>query len=118
LKPGPVFFFTPKLEDAASEKATAAAKEVLRLADESRNPLVIITSETAKASSESRYKNKIGPLQSVYSLAEIPLFMEPLTADAPQTEHRRHLQARLEKLFMRLLHDLTEQEIKEVLKTE
>jgi glycerate kinase len=118
LKPGPIFFFTEKLEDAASEKATAAAKEVLRLADESRNPLVIITSETAKASSESRYKNKIGPLQSVYSLAEIPLFMEPLTSVSPQAEHRRHLQARLEKLFMRLLHDLTEQEIEEVLKTE
>ena len=114
--PGTIFFFGDRIEDIASEKASAAAKEVIRLASEAKCPLVIVTEESAKPASVSRYKGKIPELVGVYSLADVPLFVEPLAADAPQSERRRIMQMRIEKLSMRMLDELTQMEISEILK--
>lgn len=115
--PGTIFFFGERIEDIASEKASAAAKEVIRLASEAKCPLVIVTEESAKPASVTRYKGKIPELVGVYSLADVPLFVEPLAADAPQAERRRIMQMRIEKLSMRMLDELTQMQISEILKS-
>lgn len=113
--PGTIFFFGERIEDIASDKASAASKEVIRLASEAKCPIVIITEESAKPASVTRYKGKIPGLVGVYSLADVPLFVEPLEVDAPQSERRRIMQMRIEKLSMRMLDELTEQKIGEIL---
>lgn len=115
--PGTIFFFGVRIEDIASEKASSAAKEVIRLASLTKNPLVIVTEESAKPASVTRYKGKIPELVGVYSLADVPLFVEPLAPDAPQQEKRRIMQMRIEKLSMRMLDELTETKITEIVKS-
>lgn len=115
--PGTIFFFGERIEDIASEKASLAAKEVIRLASVTKNPLVIVTEESAKAASISRYKAKIPELRAVYSLADVPLFVEALSSEAPQSEHRRIMQMRIEKLSMRMLEELTQMKIAEIVQS-
>jgi glycerate kinase len=114
--PGTMFIIGERIEDIASEKASAAVKEVIRLASVAKCPIIIVTEELAKPASVTRYKAKIPELAGVYSLADIPLFVEPLAQDAPQSEHRRIMQMRIEKLSMRMLDELTEKKISEILK--
>lgn len=99
---GTALFFAEQLEDIASDKAPLASKEVMQWLAQYNIPIVVITNQPFKPASETRYRKKYPQIEAVYSVADIPLFFEPLAADAPATEHRRYLSARLEKLFARL----------------
>lgn len=99
---GTAVFFAEQLEDVASEKAPASSKQVMQWLDEYKVPTVVITNQAFKSASETRYKKKYACIQAIHALADVPLFFEPLAADAPAADRRRYLGARLEKLFMRI----------------
>jgi glycerate kinase len=95
--PGEVIVIAPKLEDIASERASAAMKEVLRLAEETQTGFHAVVLEVPKPASESRYRNKFPLLRSVVSLendlsAQLDLTLRP-------SDLRRHIAMRFEKAF-------------------
>jgi glycerate kinase len=96
---GTIMFFAEKLEDIASDRASLASREIVRIAIECNIPMIAIVNETPKSASEARYKKKMPLLQQVYCLADVPLFFAPLLPDAPHSELRRYFSARLEKLI-------------------
>lgn len=96
---GTIIFFADKLEDIASDRASLASREIVRISTECNVPIIAIINEPAKPASEARYKKKLPLLQHVYCLSEVPLFFAPLDANAPHTERRRYFSARLEKLI-------------------
>ncbi len=99
---GTVCFFVEQLEDAASDKAPATSKQIMHWCTQYSVPITIITNQAFKAATETRYRKKYPMIEAIYSLADVPLFFEPLPPDAPASEHRRYLSARLEKLIGRL----------------
>jgi glycerate kinase len=99
---GTVFFFADQLEDVVSDKAPVVSRQVMQWLSQYNIPVVIVTNQPFKPASETRYRKKHPQIESVISIADIPLFFEPLAADAPISEHRRYLSARLEKMFTRL----------------
>ncbi len=98
-KGGTIIFFAEKLEDIASDRASLASREIVKISSECNVPIIAIINEAAKPASEARYKKKLPLLQQVYCLADVPLFFAPLEANAPHTERRRYFSARLEKLI-------------------
>ncbi len=96
---GTIIFFADKLEDIASDRASLASREIVKISSECNVPMIAIINEPAKPASEARYKKKLPLLQHVYCLADVPLFFAPLSPDAPHTERRRYFSARLEKLI-------------------
>jgi glycerate kinase len=96
---GVILFFAEKLEDIASDRASLASREIMRLSSTCNVPIIAITNETVKSATEGRYKKKLPLLQQVYSLADVPLFFAPLTDDASHSDRRRYFSAKLEKLI-------------------
>ncbi len=106
------------LDDVASDKASLAMKDVLRIAQETSVNLVIITQETAKPVAVTKYKNKYPNIAHYYSLAAVELFAAPIAPDAAPAEKRRQISARLEKLLPKVIHEMTESEITKIVATE
>ena len=96
---GTIIFFAERLEDIASDRAPLASREIVRMSIEYNIPMIAVINDPAKSASEARYKKKYPQLQSVYCLADVPLFFAPLAADAAHSELRRYFSARLEKLI-------------------
>ena len=102
---GTAFFFADQLDDIASEKAPNSSKTVMQWLQQYNVPTIIITDEASKPAVETRYRKKYPVIQAVHSLANVPLFFEPLAPDAAIADQRRYLSARLEKLFTRIAED-------------
>jgi glycerate kinase len=96
---GTIIFFAEKLEDIASDRASLASREILKISSDNNVPMIAIINEPVKSASEARYKKKLPLLQQVFCLADVPLFFAPLAPDAPHAERRRYFSARLEKLI-------------------
>lgn len=91
---GELVVVAPKLEDIASERASSAMKEVLKMAEETSTGFHAVILEAPKPASESRYRNKYPLLRSVVSL-ENGMFT-PLDPALRASEARRQLGYRLE----------------------
>lgn len=93
---GELVIVAPKLEDIASERASAAMKEVLKQAEETATPFHAIILDQPKPASEARYRNKFPLMSTVVSLNNTNALFDTQLRPA---DLRRQLAFGLEKAF-------------------
>ena len=99
---GELIVVAQKLEDIASERASAAMKEVMKMAEETSTAFHAVTLEAPKQAAESRYRTKYPLLRSVISL-ENAMFA-PIDPQLRASEIRRQLTYRFERGFSTLFN--------------
>ncbi len=84
-----------------------SSTEILMPAEiHSSSKFSLISSQIVSPHYEKKLRSGFPHIRSIYSLSDVPLFVEPLGSDASELEHRTLLQMQFEKLFMRIADEL------------